>query len=301
MSKRLLFITIGFICVCSNMAQTSNSHLLFQYFGANENQSELNYISWVLENNNLTTPGPDQEEAIIEAHNFYLSHKEEIDMSFKAEELIQFRSAVKNAIAAGWARALSSIASSLPTAFAAGQKQQEEYQKKINRDKEIQAYIAQHSSKSSTPKQYTQNFGSTSAMTNSTSRPQVTTSNGFEEPLPSVTNSHTSSHNNGGDQPSNSQSNLSSYITTVTNNVFNERIIQAVYVSGNQLVTCRLRYNSGRVWAYSTSKNPLGKEEWVSIQTPETPTPTMSNRDGDYAKDYKYTISGAGMKFYFNM
>lgn len=261
------------------MAQTPNSHLLFQYFGANENQSELNYISWVLESNNLTTPGPDQEEAIIELHKFYLSHKEEIDMNFKAEELIQFRSAVKNAIAAGWARAISSITSSLPAAFAAGQKQQEDYQKKINRDREIQTYIAQISS--NTPKQYTQNFGNTPEMSNSTSRPRVTTSNGFDEPLPSV--------------------NSSSNHIEETNNNLNERIIQAVYVNGNQLVTCRLSYNGGRIWAYSTSKNPLGQEEWISLQFPETPAQTMSIIDGDNAIDYKYTISSAGMKFYFNM
>lgn len=268
------------------MAQTSNSHLLFQYFGANENQSELDYISWVLESNNLTTPGPDQEEAIIESHKFYLSHKEEIDMKFKAEELIRFRSAVKEMNAAMWSQAVSSMASSLATGIAAGSAaaaaQQEEYQKKLNRNNDILAYISKNSS--SAPKQYTQNFGSTPVMTNSTSRPRVTTSNGFDEPLPSVSQSYSSSNHIEG-----------------TNNTLNERIIQAVYVSGNQLVTCRLKYNSGRVWAYSTSKNPLGHEEWVSIQIPETPTPTMPIRDGDNAKDYKYTISGAGMKFYFNM
>lgn len=282
MIKRNLITLVLAASIFATYAQSSNSHLLFQYFGANENQSEINYISQYLEKNNLTMPGPDQEKAIMEAHNFYITHKEEIDINAKANELILFRSAVKSAIAAGWAQALNSFASSLPAAFAAGQKQQEEYQKKLNRDRDIQAYIAQNSS--STPKQYTQNFGSTPVMTNTTSRPRVTTSNGFDEPLPSVSQSNSSSNHLGG-----------------TNNTLNERILQAVYVSGNQLATCRLRYNSGRIWAYSTSKNPLGQEEWVSIQIPETPTPTMSIRDGDNAKDYKYTISGAGMKFYFNM
>lgn len=280
-SKRLFVLYLAASSLAT-FAQSSKSHLLFLYFGINENQSELNYISDYLEKNNLTMPGPDQEHAIIDAHNYYVTHQEEIDISTKANELIQFRSAVKSVKAAAWAQALGSIASSIPTAIAAGQQQQEEYQKKLNRDNEIQRYIAQHSSNA--PKQYSQNFGSTPTVTNLTTRPQVTTSNGFDEPLSSASQSNTSSKHIGG-----------------TNNTSNDQIIQAVYVSGHQLVTCRLRYNYGRIWAYSTSKNPLGQEEWVSIQVPETPTPTMSIRDGDKAKDYKYTISGAGMIFYFNM
>lgn len=282
MIKRNLITFVLAASVFATYAQSSNSHLLFQYFGANENQSELYYISQYLEKNNLTMPGPDQEKAIIEAHNYYLVHKEDIDMAIKANELILFRTAVKERKAAMWSQALTSFASALPAAFAAGQQQQEEYQKKLNREREIQAYIAQNSS--STPKQYTQDFGNTSTVTNTMSRPRVTTSNGYDEPLPSV-----------------SQSNSSSNLIGGTNNTLNERIIQAVYVSGNQLVTCRLKYNSGRIWAYSTSRNQLRQEEWISIQIPETPTPTMSIRDGDYARDYQYTISGGGMKFYFNM
>ena len=77
-------ISISFVCLCYNLnAQTSNSQLLYQHFGVNENQSELNYISRLLEANNLTIAGPNQEKAITEAHNFYLSHKEEIDMNLK--------------------------------------------------------------------------------------------------------------------------------------------------------------------------------------------------------------------------
>ena len=286
MTKRHL-ITIALVVYSfAIFAQSSNSHLLFQYFGANENQSEIVYISQYLEKNNLTMPGPDQEKAIIEAHDYYLAHKEDIDMAIKANELILFRTAVKERKAAMWSQALtsfaSSLASSLPAAIEAGQKQQEDYQKKLNRDKEIQAYIAQNSS--STPIQYTQNFGNTPVGTNTITQPRVTTSNGYDTPLPSASYNKTSSIDFGG-----------------TSGNSNEQIIQAVYVSGNQLVTCRLRYNSGRIWAYSTSKNMLNNEEWVSIQTPETPMTTMPLRDGDYAKDYRYTVSGAGKKFYFNM
>lgn len=284
------------------MAQTSNSHLLFQYFGTNENQSELNYISWVLESNNLTIPGPAQEEAIMKSHEFYLSHKEEIDMKIKAEELIQFRAIVKENKAAMWSQALSSMASSLATGIAAGSAaasaQQEEYQKKLNRNNEVLAYISQNSS--STPKQYTQNFGSTPIMTNSTSRPRVTTSNGYDEPLPSTpmtsaNNSQSTTYN----ESTQTSSNFSKGISQLSTNI-SEKTIQAVYVQGNQLVSCRLRFMAGKIWAYSTSKDALNRENWNNFY-PDTPSPTMPVRDGNNARDYKYTISGAGMKFYFNM
>lgn len=278
MIKKHLILLSMVVYSMTTLAQSSNSHLLFQYYGIYENQSEFSYISQYLVNNNITMAGPDQEKAIIDAHNYYIAHKEEIDIKTKADELIQFRSAVKGAIADGWAKALSSVASIIPTAVAAGEKQREEYEKARNRDKEIQAFLAQHSSQ--TPyKQYNQNFGQSPVSTNETKRKRVTTSNGYDEPLPTV------SSNN----------------TTINNGGSNDRIIQAVYVLGNQLVTCRLRYNSGRIWAYSTSRNTLNQEEWISIQMPETPSPTMSIKDGDYAKNYKYTISGGGMIFYFNM
>ncbi len=277
-----LFLILGMMPLfnVALWAQELHTELLFKFDNLRENQIELDYISLFLQENNLTTNSPDLEKNIMEAHEYYSSHKKEVDFMLKGKELVQFISYHRTRSAAILTQMLGVVATGIQSGIAAGQQQQKEYQKKINREREIQAYIAQNSS--SVPKQYTQNFGSTPVMTYPTSRPRVTTSNGFDEPLPSVSQSNSSSNLIGGTDS-------------------NERIIQAVYVSGNQLVTCRLRYNSGRIWAYSTSKNPLGQEEWVSIQIPETPTPTMSIRDGDNAKDYKYTISGGGMKFYFNM
>lgn len=282
--KKILLVGGMLFYFTSSFSQESNANLLFQYFGIDENQFEINYIASILENNHISES--DRNSAIIEAHEYYIAHKEEIQTTIKANELIMFRDAVKKAKSAAWSQVLTAmattIATSMPAAIEAGNQQQIEYQEKLNRDRDIQAYVARHSS--NTPKQYTQNFGNTPVGTNTTTRPRVTTSNGYDTPLPSASYNKSSSIDLGR--------------TSVNSN---EQIIQAVYVSGNQLVACRLQYNSGHIWAYSTSKNPLGQENWISIQVPETPTPTMSIRDGDKAKDYKYTISGAGMKFYFNM
>lgn len=183
-------ISISFVCLCYNLnAQTSNSQLLYQHFGVNENQSELNYISRLLEANNLTIAGPNQEKAITEAHNFYLSHKEEIDMNLKAEELVLFRSIVKKATkeakAAAWTQALESFVTNFSGALSAAQQQQNiDLQKKLNKEIEIQSVLARHST--SAPKQYTQNFGSTPVDTITPKSPRVTTSYGLEEPLPSA-------------------------------------------------------------------------------------------------------------------
>ena len=177
-------ISIILICLCNNLiAQTSNSQLLFQHFGVKENQSELNYISRLLEENKIA--GPNQEKAIIEAHNFYLSHKEEIDMTLKAEELILFRSAVKEAKAAAWTQALGTFATNFSSALSMVQQQQNiELQNKRKKEAEIQSFLARHST--SRPQQYTQDFGNTPVETTRTKSPRVTTSNGLEEPLPSA-------------------------------------------------------------------------------------------------------------------
>lgn len=283
MLKNYFFITISLFFLCEKlMAQTSNSYLLFQHFGINENQSELNYISRLLEENNLTIAGPNQEKAIIEAHNFYLSHKEEIDMNLKAEELVLFRSAVKEATkeakAAAWAQALSAISTSIQSATIAAQQLPNKYQEKKDIDRNIQSYIAQHSHKSfEIPQQNFGNNNTTSSQT--TTRRRVTTSNGYEEPLPSVPSNNTNPE--------------------VVKNVSTGNVIQAVYVQGDKLVSCRLNINENRIWGYSTSKDPLSREEWNNFY-PESPVGTMPIKDGNYAKDYKYTISAGGKTFYFN-
>lgn len=262
-------------CSLATFAQSSKSHLLFLYFGINENQSELNYISNYLERNNLTMPGPDQEHAIIEAHNYYVAHQEEIDISTKANELIQFRSAVKSAKAAAWAQALGSIASSIPTAIAAGQQQQEEYQKKINRDNEIQAYITQHSS--STAKQYTQVFGDVPTGSNNPQAPKVTTSNGLEGPLPSPKSFETGSE------------------SETMGVIIEKGVRQSVRlkVKGDRLEEMLV----GDPYVYSGNRN------WLPVG--ENGIPTEYKSDGELSKLYKYKVMvrsvGLGLKtIYFN-
>lgn len=187
MTKRNLFTFALVVYNLTTFAQNPNSHLLFQYYGSNENQCELSYISQYLDKYNYTKPGDDQKRAIIEAHYYYLAHKEDIDMALKVNELVAFRSAVKEMNAAMWSQALSSITSSLSTGLAVGAAsamvQQEEYQKKLNKENDILAYISKNSSK--TPKQYSQDFGNTPVETRTTTSPRVTTSNGFDEPLSS--------------------------------------------------------------------------------------------------------------------
>lgn len=266
----------------TTFAQNSNSHLLFQYYGANENQCEIIYISQYLEKNNYTTPGAVQDKAIEEAHKYYLAHKEDIDMALKANELVAFRSAVKEMNAAMWSQAFSTIASSLATGIAAGNAaataQQEEYQKKLNRNNDILAYISKNSS--STPKQYTQDFGNTPVETRKTTSPQVTTSNGFDEPLPSA--------------PASIRTDNIGSINA------GERTIHGVFVYNSLQTVVRLRYFNGQITAYSTSRDALNREQWISIY-PDTPHPTMEIQDGNLARDYKYKVSGDGKVFLFNL
>lgn len=261
MMKRFLFIIVLSVSSFATYAQGSNSHLLFQYFGANENQSEIDYISWFLEHNNFTMPGPEQEQAIMDAHNYYITHKEEVDINTKANELMLFRSAVRSAIAEGWAQAFSSFASSLSTSIAKGQTQQAEYQKKINRDRDIQAYIAKNSS--SIPKQYSQDFGNTPIENNPTTARRVTTSNGFDEPLSSP------------DSYSTGQG--FETVGMLVSNGIQQNV--RLKVNGNVIVG---RYVGGTV------RSPWG-EGWV--QDNLQGMPTSIQLDGEWAKMYRNRAS----------
>ena len=281
MRKFLISFVLFLICKVL-WSQELHTNLFFQYHGVNENQIELEYISIVLQNNNLTPTSSQYERVIMEAHDYYINHKEEIDIAYKANELLEYRSARKAYVAAAWGQALTTIAAGIPSAIAAGQQQQKEYQEKLNRDRKIQDYITQNSSRTPmvTPQQ---NFGNSLSVNNSHETRHVTTSNGYDTPLPS-----SPSYKSVSDTSKKIASSLS------------EKVIQAVYVQGNQLVSCKLRFMNGQIWAYSTSKDALNHEEWNNIY-PQSPTPTMSLKDGDNARNYKYTVSSAGMIFYFNM
>ena len=287
MRRLLLFLGMMPLFSVALWAQELHTELLFQHYGYNENHMEIKYISAILQERNLTQPGPDQERAISEAHNYYLKNKDDIDMSIKTKELIEYRAAVKSYKTVGWLNAISYVAAGIPDAVAAGQQRQTEYQEKLNRDQNIQNYIAQHSSNSPTtiPQQ---NFGTNSNTIESTTRRMPPrTSNGFDEPLPSAPSyGDNTTQNSSASQTSNTQ--------------VGEKIISAVYVQGGQLISCRLRYNNGQIWGYSTSKNAINRDNWIDFY-PQRPTSTMSLLDGDNAKDYKFKINASGLTFYFNM
>ena len=286
--KKLLFF-LGLIFFSKTLSsQELHPELLFNYYGIDENQMEIQYISLILQNNNLMIQSSEQEKAISEAHNYYLNHKKEIDYSLKEQELIEYRSVVKEINAAAWGNFFGAVANGLPTAFAAGQRQQAENQEKLYQERKIQEYIVQNSSHTSKtiPQQ---NFGINSDMPNSNNGNRyykVTTSNGYDEPLPSLAENTTTNNNH--QTTTNAKSNMP------------EKIIQAVYVQGNQLVSCRLRFAGGRVWAYSTSKDALNRDIWKDFY-PQSPSSTIQIQDGDNAREYKYKISTSGLTFYFNL
>lgn len=254
-----------------------------------ENKYEKIFMSAFLENYS-TNDSKELDIAIKEAHKYFLEHQEEILTELKKNELIEFHEIGKKDRkerkakfrAQMWAPLLEALPNILSTAMTvgieAGQQQQIEYQEKINRDKEQQAFLARNSSMTSKniPQQ---DFGySQNKNTNNYNR-KVTTSNGFDEPLPSAPASirpdNVSSINSG------------------------EKVVQGIFVYNSQQAVVRLRYYNGQITAYSTSRDALNREQWISIY-PDTPHPTMEIQDGNLARDYKYKVSGDGRVFYFN-
>ena len=233
--------------------QGNSSYLVLKYYNIPENKYELEFLSALLQNYNFANDD-DLDKAIAEGHVFFVEHQDEILTAIKSQELLIFRENVQNFHARKreemWGPILRALPNILSVATAAGieagLQQQQQYQKKVNRDKDIQTYIAQNSS--STSKQYTQNFGNTPVGTNTITQPRVTTSNGFDEPLPSAPVSKKSDE-------------------IVTPNA-GERIIPGIFVYNSQQAVVRLKYYSGRITAYSTSKDALNREQWISfIQT----------------------------------
>ena len=262
----------------SVFSQESNTNLLFQFFGINENQFELDYISSVLGQKNITAE-KDLEAAVLEIHKYYIEHQEEIQTTVKANELIAFRNAGKKEQAEMWSQALSSIGKSLaigfPAAIEAGNQQQIEYQKKINRDNEIQAYITQHSSKAT--KQYTQVFGDMPTGSNAPQAPRVTTSNGLEDPLPSAKSFETGP----------------------------ESETMGVIIENGVRQSVRLKVDGDRLESMLVG-DPFvdtGNRSWLPVG--KNGIPTEYKTDGEISKLYKYKVMvrsvGLGLKtIYFN-
>lgn len=306
MRKALLLL--GFTFHCWNLfAQSNNSNLLFQYFGISENQDEITFIIQVLSNYNLTSTGPEQEKAILEAHNYYIEHKEEIDTKIKVDELLQFRSIAKSEMAAGWAKALGIFASSM-TGVAAVATQESEWQKQQNKRREMEEFIANLPKNNNYNRIQQQNFGNSdlSDPKSPQERRQITTSSGYEgnnyewskkaNANSAIQQTETNEHVNIAAR--NQQNNISANAIDLSANT-QEQIIQGYYIMGGQPVAVKLKYSNGRITAYSTSKDMLHKEQWNNIY-PDNPHPTMELQDGEYAREYKYKVSGAGTTFYFN-
>ena len=79
-----------------------------------------------------------------------------------------------------------------------------------------------------------------------------------------------------------------------------EKVIQGVYVYNNQLALVRLRYYSGKITHFSTSRDMMNREQWQTMY-PDNPHPTNSMLDGQLAREYKYKVSVSGTNVYFNL
>jgi hypothetical protein len=112
-------------------------------------------------------------------------------------------------------------------------------------------------------------------------------------------------------QRSYGNSNYNSYNSNSYNNSYNqstrtysqpevEKVIQGVYVYNNQLALVRLRYYSGKITHFSTSRDMMNREQWQTMY-PDNPHPTNSMLDGQLAREYKYKVSVSGTNVYFNL
>ena len=298
----------------------NSSYLVNKYYDIPDNKYELIYIFDMLQNNNFANEA-DMEKAVVECHKYFVEHQDEILTSIKADELLQYRNKYQEIRekrrSEMWAPLLSALPGIISNAtmagLNAGQLQQQQYQQRLNRDKETQAFLASHSSKPSY-KEYKQDFGSAQNTNTKSSYRKVTTSNGFDEPLPSAPASNTPQQNYSGVQSSNNR-------RVTTSNGFDEplpsapasirpdnvssinsgeKVVQGIFVYNSQQAVVRLRYYNGQITAYSTSRDALNREQWISIY-PDTPHLTMEIQDGNLARDYKYKVSGDGKVFLFNL
>ena len=88
------------------------------------------------------------------------------------------------------------------------------------------------------------------------------------------------------------------YRNSTLNNA--ERIISGVFVHQNQLAVIKLRYFSGKITHFSTSRDITGKEQWQTTM-PDNPHPTIETVDGRIAREYKYKATVQRTTVYFNL
>lgn len=65
-----------------------------------------------------------------------------------------------------------------------------------------------------------------------------------------------------------------------------EQVVNAFYVSNNQLVRIKILIRGSQVVAYSSGKDPGGNEQWNSVIPPAGITRTNSTFDGDLAREF---------------
>lgn len=243
--------------------QDDSTHLVLKFYNIPENKYELEFLSIILNNCNFANDA-DLDKAIVEGHKYFVEHQDEILTEIKSQELLIFRDNIQNFHKRLRAERWSAFISVLPgilsnatvAAVQAGQQQQIEYQEKLNRDKKIQTYIAQHSSKQT--KQYQQDFGRYSNVA-SINSPRVTTSNGFDEPLSSP-NSYSTGQG-------------TETVGIMVSNGSQQNV--RIKVNGNTIVGI---YVGGNV------RSPLG-DGWS--QTNIQGIPTNIQLDGEWSKMYK--------------
>ena len=277
--------------------------LALKYYDIPENKYEKMFLSAFLENYS-TSNSEELEIATKEAHKFFIEHQEEILTEIKVNELIELHEIGKRIRkerkarfrAEMWAPLLSALPGIISNAtmagLNAGQQQQIEYQQKINRDKEIQAFLAQNSSKPSY-KEYKQDFGSAQNTNTKSSYRKVTTSNGFDEPLPSAPTSNTPQQNYSSVQSSNNR-------RVTTSNGFDEPLSSpnsystgqgtetvGIMVSNGSQQNVRIKVNGNTIvgiYVGGNVRSPLG-EGWT--QTNIQGIPTNIQLDGEWSKMYK--------------
>ena len=277
----------------------NSSYLVFKYFDIPENAYELEFLSSLLNNFNFANDA-DIDKAIVEGHKYFVEHQDEILTEIKSNELIITREEVKEERkklrAEMWAPLFSALPGIISNAtiagLNAGQQQQQQYQQKLNRDKEIQAFLASHSSKPSY-KEYKQDFGSAQNTNTKSSYRKVTTSNGFDEPLPSAPTSNTPQQNYSSVQSSNNR-------RVTTSNGFDEPLSSpnsystgqgtetvGIMVSNGSQQNVRIKVNGNTIvgiYVGGNVRSPLG-EGWT--QTNIQGIPTNIQLDGEWSKMYK--------------
>lgn len=290
MKKSMLLSTLLLYFINAS-SQESQQSLLLQYLGEKESQVdqiEYKYIDYVLSTNNIVNI-TDAEKYIPEIHQFFIEHMDEILLSAKSNELLEWieeqKAIKKEQKRALWGQVLGAVASGLaaagPQMQAALAQQNEEYVEK-QRKQDIQSFLASHSIKDS-PKQYSQSFASNNEIYQQPIQQsrRVTTSNGFDEPT------------SGG-----STNILNDYLDV--NSGLRET---SGTTNKGQTVFLRVRYDASRncpvVCAYKITgvSYPSGNN-WAPANVASIST--SHQLDGVYARDYKWVSNMNGLQIYFN-